>query len=325
MYWSADQPGLDNLESTDSYVFATSASSDRFDMAGGRVGFSADTGAIGIRWATVWVDHNNDTNGFNHDGDFDDDHEVQINETFAVDGDGYPQWGGFESYPQASLVYDAAGNLICDGSFAYRYDAWNRLVEVSAGYTDNADIFGTPFPVDGDGDGSNADPERGAVLATYAYDGLGRRVKREIQNSGDADGIYHDYYSDRWQLLEVRNGSDYVLKQHVWGLDYIDELIQVAVNQDVLQDTDEHFCERVYFALQDAHYNVIGLTTATGHLVERYEYTPRPSRIYMRVEGAQLIPELIPITIRLHWMYTADLRAGDRRFPGTLFGYCSRT
>ena len=31
---------------------------------------------------------------------------------------------------QVSLLYDAAGNLIDDGIYLYKYDAWNRLVEV---------------------------------------------------------------------------------------------------------------------------------------------------------------------------------------------------
>jgi len=108
--------------------------------------------------------------------------------------------------------------------------------------------------------------------------GFGRRITREIDHSGDATITFHDYWSSGWQLLETRDGSGHVLKQHVWGLEYIDELIQIAVNRDVYIDTTEDQCERVYFVLQDAHYNVIGLASGGGHLVERYEYTPYGQR-----------------------------------------------
>lgn len=37
-------------------------------------------------------------------------------------------------------------------------------------------------------------------------------------------------------MIETRDGSDDVLTQHVWGLGYVDELVQVAVNDD---PTDE--------------------------------------------------------------------------------------
>ena len=45
----------------------------------------------------------------------------------------------------------------------------------------------------------------------------------------------------------------------------------------------ENRCERWFWALQDANYNVIGLVNAAGLLVERYEYTPYGERtIYSR-------------------------------------------
>ena len=62
-----------------------------------------------------------------------------------------------------------------------------------------------------------------------------------MENSGNWDGEYRFYYSSH-QLIETRNGNDDVLKQYVWGTQYIDELIQVSANPDPA-DAGEDECE----------------------------------------------------------------------------------
>ena len=37
-------------------------------------------------------------------------------------------------------------------------------------------------------------------------------------------------------MIETRNGSDMVLKQQVWGLTYVDELVQTSINSDPSAD-----------------------------------------------------------------------------------------
>lgn len=241
VYQASSTAGLDTKVSNGDHCFETSGVTDRFEMSGGQIGFAADTGDPEIVEVKVYLD-------LNADDDFGDANEWQHTDTFTLDVNGYGD---------TTFEYDAAGNLTYDGVFRYVYDAWNRLVEVRKAASSSVD---------------------GATIATYGYDALGRRVTRSIQNSGDATITYHDYWSSGWQLLETHDASENVLKQHVWGLEYIDELIQIAVNRDVYIDTTEDQCEQVYFALQDAHYNVIGLATAGGHLVERYEYTPYGER-----------------------------------------------
>ena len=70
----------------------------------------------------------------------------------------------------------------------------------------------------------------------------------------------------------------------MWGLDYIDELIQVASNSD---PTEDDTCETSYWACIDANYNVTRLLGVIGTdensqpvygTVERYEYTPYGQR-----------------------------------------------
>jgi len=90
-------------------------------------------------------------------------------------------------------------------------------------------------------------------------------------------------------MIETRNGSDQTLKQHVWGLMYVDELLQIAINGDPATDNDclETGASDVsYYALQDANYNVLGLVEADGDLAERYEYTPYGQRTIYKSPGS---------------------------------------
>jgi hypothetical protein len=64
-------------------------------------------------------------------------------------------------------------------------------------------------------------------------------------------------------MIETRNGSGLVLKQHVWGTGYIDELVQVAVNSDLVADDE---CDTRYWAMADSNFNVLGIVDAAGVL-----------------------------------------------------------
>ncbi len=182
--------------------------------------------------------------------------------------------------------YDAAGNMICDGIYNYTYDAWNRLLTVQRpGGT-------TP-----------------QTIATYRYDGLGRRIYKNVQNTGRStpvlprdnrgfDGEEYYYYDYQWRLLEVRvptydpaTGNvtgDRTRQQFVWGSQYIDEAICMDVNTQTA-GTGYGTCadagSRRFFYCQDANYNVVALResthsgsppneTITNTIVERYEYDP---------------------------------------------------
>jgi hypothetical protein len=59
---------------------------------------------------------------------------------------------------------------------------------------------------------------------------LGWRIVKQVRNSADLDATVH-FYHDGQRLIELRNGSDQVLQQFVWGLAYIDELVQIGVTQ----------------------------------------------------------------------------------------------
>jgi len=138
-----------------------------------------------------------------------------------------------------SVVHDKAGNLVDDGAFWYKYDAWNRLVKVQQA------------------------ADSGAItIQTAGYDGSGRRVKKVVTNSGDLDGTTKYLYQG-WQIVETRDGSDNLVQQFIHGTQYIDELVMVRT-------TDKG---ELYYH-QDANWNIIATSDLAGRVAERYVLTP---------------------------------------------------
>jgi RHS repeat-associated protein len=104
-------------------------------------------------------------------------------------------------------------------------------------------------------------------------------------------------------MIETRNYYDEVIKQNVWGKQYVDEILQVGINTDPGDDDDvgtggvQDNCETYYYAVQDANYNVMGLVNSTGDLVERYEYTPYGRRrVFINAGSDPLCTSEIPHT-----------------------------
>jgi len=171
-------------------------------------------------------------------------------------------------FAESQPLHDAAGNLTYDGVYHYVYDAWNRPMKIH---------------ID-DGDGA-FDSDDDTLVAEFACDGLGRRITKQVKNSADWDSTYHTYYDLAWRRIEVHDGSDNVLKQYVWGARYIDNIVQIGVNRDPENPTQQD-CEWFYYPVQDANFNVLGLVSSTGALIERYEYTPYGERTAYKSAGS---------------------------------------
>jgi len=138
--------------------------------------------------------------------------------------------------PWPDPTHDAEGNMTKvpqpatpTSSYDCKYDAWDRLVEVK--------VTG------------------GAVVGTYRYDGLKRRVTKVAGGN-----TRHYYYSDRWQVLEERlNALTTADRQFVWGIRHVDDLIE-----------RDRGSERFY-VLHD-HLSVTAVINTTAVLQERYGY-----------------------------------------------------
>jgi RHS repeat-associated protein len=159
-------------------------------------------------------------------------------------------------------AYDAGGNMTSGprpGSDTTRlhftYDGWNRLTEV------RADDEGEP----------------GDLVASYEYDGLGRRIVKTV-GTGESAVRADYYYDESWQVVEERTTSNQqpaTLTQYVWDARYID----APVLRDKDTDGNGTFDQRLYYTT-DANWNVTALVDGTvgsgtfGQMVERYSYTP---------------------------------------------------
>jgi hypothetical protein len=91
-------------------------------------------------------------------------------------------------------------------------DAWNRQIKVTKAYRDSGSTL-----------------TAGSEVSVSAYDGMGRRVSRQVKNSADWNATYHSYHHGQNEI-ETRNGSSQVLRQMVWGAMYSDELLQIGWN-----------------------------------------------------------------------------------------------
>ena len=95
---------------------------------------------------------------------------------------------------------------------------------------------------------------------TYAYDALGRRIRRIVDADGADTGPDETrYFYCGWQVKEEQDSSGTETATYVYGL-YIDEALTMRrAGSDYYYHTDEL-------------YNVMALTDGAGGVVERYEY-----------------------------------------------------
>jgi RHS repeat-associated protein len=146
-------------------------------------------------------------------------------------------------------AHDKAGNMTtmpqpASPTLGYggTYDAWNRLVKLTAG---------------------------GVTVATYAYDGLNRRGVANTYSGSVLAETRHFFFSHQWQVVEDRVGASIAAnRQFVWGTRYVDNL--------VLRDRDTtgggSLNERLY-ALQDGNWNITAIADAGGNIQERFAYS----------------------------------------------------
>ena len=112
-------------------------------------------------------------------------------------------------------------------------------------------------------------------MGSYLYDGLGRRITKKTYVSGNLNKTRQFFYSNQWQVIEERvdERTNDLERQYVWGIRYVDELIE----QD--RDTgDDGTLDQRHYPLQDANYNVTCLIDTAGDAQERYQYTPYGTR-----------------------------------------------
>jgi YD repeat-containing protein len=174
------------------------------------------------------------------------------NEIETIDTDGVPE----------TLVYDAVGNLVFDGSLVYRYDAWNRLFAVNlAGDLDAGD-----FNASGRIAPDPPTDSIGALQATFRYGPLGRLIAYEAAGN-DPEHYYYDGVRRIQTIVDHDHVADETKAEYVYGPDYVDEFVLQMYK--TATPTFEHV-----YTLQDGNYNVMALTEDTGEIAEQYAWSP---------------------------------------------------
>lgn len=187
-----------------------------------------------------------------------------------------------DSLSPTTFVYDRSGNLVYDGEYWYRYDAWNRLIQIVEEDT------GSPFVFSTDGVMTETGPVHADVVSVFAYDALGRLVGRQAPFPGTTDEWRTETYlydgsrriAERWRDPIVSgngggaNGNQQnnqstpshqvkTQREYVYTPGYIDEFV-VEIDEDFV----------AWPILQDANYNAVAMTDHTGAVVRQRVLSP---------------------------------------------------
>lgn len=155
-----------------------------------------------------------------------------------------------------TLSYDADGNLIEDGLWTYTYNARNELTGMSTKLTS-----GTRYNL------------------TFAYDYLGRRIRKSVTELSTSQTTVHRYLYDGWNLvadyLETGGAIGALQRSYVWGLDLTGSLTATG-GVGALIELSVHNGSTVtdYFPSYDGNGNIAALVRSDGFLAAAYEYDP---------------------------------------------------
>jgi RHS repeat-associated protein len=111
-------------------------------------------------------------------------------------------------------------------------------------------------------------------MATYSYDGLGRRITKSVYNSAGTAVLTttDDYYDESGQVVEEQThsgvGALVSTTQYVWDVSYVDSPV-------LRFQTPVGGSTQTLYYMWDANHNITGLVDpTTGKVVERYVYDP---------------------------------------------------
>jgi RHS repeat-associated protein len=173
---------------------------------------------------------------------------------------------------------DANGNLTDNGTYLFAYDYKNHIAQVKLKSTS-------------------------AVVATYRYDALGRRVEKNVGGAVERHvlSIWNDpgVVEDLSHVVSVYDGSDVWRQSFVWS-DEVDG-IQMLEQKDVLDfDTDGNTTEVTRsFYHRNALGSVMEITDMNQAVVVSYRYDP-----YGKVTITRLGVPQSSDPLGSHWTFT---------------------
>jgi RHS repeat-associated protein len=136
----------------------------------------------------------------------------------------------YASVGGTAFTYDLKGNLTADGASTYAYDAENRLTQAA----------------------------RVGVTTTYAYDGLGRRISKNVGST------ITQYLLDGDEEIAEYNGSGSLLRRFVYGPS-IDDRISMYADASAAS-------ERYYYTNHQG--STVLVADALGGVTDSFAYSP---------------------------------------------------
>lgn len=127
------------------------------------------------------------------------------------------------------LDYDSNSNLSNDGISNFSYNDNNQLVKIV----------------------------RGALTINYSYDGLGRRIKKEVNDSGHTRSYL--YFYDQERIIAEYDSNKGVYKNYIYGVDKLRPIVL------------EYKGNKFYYSY-DREGSVISISDNQGQDIENYEY-----------------------------------------------------
>ncbi len=173
-----------------------------------------------------------------------------------------------------SYTYDADGNLTSDGRWTNRWDAENRLIDMTS---------------------HASGPSGSRKSLQFAYDSKSRRYSKVVSNwTGSAwtKALDERFVYDGWNLIAAVNGTNAaVIRSFLWGLDLSGSL-QGAGGVGGLIAFRQHSGTKAgtHFAAFDGNGNVMALANSSGALSGRYEYDPFGQTIRASGDTAAINP-----------------------------------
>ena len=177
-----------------------------------------------------------------------------VNEISTIDPEGAV--GSF------NVTHDDAGNLSILPDRAnptttadrFTYDHRNRLIKVehTTTYDQQTPTWNT--------------------VVQYFYDGLNRRVKKDLNSGTDVIYLY-----DGWRCIEEREddgGTWEARRQYVYGGIYIDEPLIFDKDTDGDGDCTDAGGSSRYFYCQQVNFNVVALADSSGNVADKIKYDP---------------------------------------------------
>lgn len=138
------------------------------------------------------------------------------------------------------------------------------------------------------------------VVVSHQFDAWpsvvgGRRVRKEVTNSGELNGVTEMLWDDA-RVIEERDGDDVVLRQFIYG-DALDELL--AIDTDADGDGEP---ETMLLPVRDWNNSVTHLIDAAGGIAEFYSYDAWG---FPTIRGADGLVELAQSAVGNPFLYTS--------------------